>query len=43
MTENNRKARFYALTPAGKKQLAIEKRQWESMVAIMQAMLAEPS
>ena len=43
MTENNRKARFYGLTPAGKKRLAIEKRQWESTVAIMQAMLAEPS
>jgi PadR family transcriptional regulator, regulatory protein PadR len=43
VTENNRKARFYGLTPAGKKQLAIEKRQWESTVAIMQAMLAEPS
>ena len=43
VTENNRTARFYGLTPAGKKQLAIEKRQWESTVAIMQAMLAEPS
>ena len=26
VTESNRKARFYALTPAGKKQLAAEKR-----------------
>ena len=43
MAENTRKARFYGLTPAGTKQLAIEKHQWESTVAVMQAMLAEPS
>jgi PadR family transcriptional regulator, regulatory protein PadR len=43
VTENNRRARFYSLTPSGKKQLAIEKRQWDRIVAIMQAMLAEPS
>ena len=29
MTENNRKARFYDLTPAGIKELEVEKRQWE--------------
>ena len=43
VTENNRKARFYELTPAGKKQLAVEKREWDRTVAIMQAMLSEPS
>ena len=43
MTESNRKARFYALTPAGKKQLAVEKREWDRMVAMMTAMLNEPS
>lgn len=43
VTDNNRKARFYALTPAGKKQLGVEKREWDRMVAIMQAMLSEPS
>jgi PadR family transcriptional regulator PadR len=42
VTDNNRKARFYALTPAGKKQLAVEKREWDRMVAIMQTMLGEP-
>jgi PadR family transcriptional regulator, regulatory protein PadR len=42
VTENNRKARFYALTPAGKKQLGAEKREW-SMVTTMQAILNEPS
>src|SRR5215475_12756820 len=30
---NNRKARFYRLTPAGKKQLTSETRQWERIVA----------
>ena len=43
MTESNRKARFYALTPAGKKQLAAEKREWNRMVITMQAILNEPS
>jgi transcriptional regulator len=42
VTDNNRKARYYALTPAGKKQLAVEKREWDRMVAIMQTMLSEP-
>src|SRR3954464_6541446 len=28
VSENNRKAKFYALTSAGKKQLAKEKREW---------------
>jgi PadR family transcriptional regulator PadR len=29
MTENNRRARFYELTAAGRKQLAAERAQWE--------------
>ena len=28
VSENNRRARFYTLTAAGRKQLAAEKRQW---------------
>jgi PadR family transcriptional regulator, regulatory protein PadR len=28
MTEKNRQARFYAITPAGRKQLAIEEESW---------------
>src|SRR3984885_5837361 len=28
-SENNRRARFYAITPAGKKQLAAEAKSWE--------------
>jgi PadR family transcriptional regulator, regulatory protein PadR len=43
VTESNRKARFYALTPTGKKQLAAEKREWNRMVTIMHAILNEPS
>jgi transcriptional regulator len=30
-TESNRTARYYALTPAGRKQLAAERKQWERM------------
>ena len=32
-SDNNRKARFYRLTAAGKKQLTSETRQWERIVA----------
>jgi PadR family transcriptional regulator len=39
---NNRKARFYDLTPAGRKQLDREKREWSRTVAIVQALLSEP-
>jgi PadR family transcriptional regulator, regulatory protein PadR len=30
-SENNRRARFYTLTPAGRKQLAAERAQWERL------------
>jgi PadR family transcriptional regulator PadR len=33
MTETNRRARFYALTPAGHKQLHLELSQFEQMIA----------
>jgi PadR family transcriptional regulator PadR len=29
MSENNRRARFYELTPAGRKQLVTEQEQWQ--------------
>ncbi|HUE05242.1 MAG TPA: PadR family transcriptional regulator [Bryobacteraceae bacterium] len=32
-TENNRRARVYKLTPAGRKQLADEERRWTSIAA----------
>jgi transcriptional regulator len=34
-TETNRKARFYALTPAGRRQLAKEKHSWDRMAGII--------
>ena len=30
-TENNRRARYYSLTPAGRKQLAAEQRGWDRL------------
>src|SRR5262245_48196213 len=39
VTDNNRKARFYAITAAGKRQLAAEKAEWDRMVSIMQVLL----
>jgi transcriptional regulator len=30
-TENNRRAKYYALTPAGRRQLAAEQRSWERL------------
>ena len=38
-SENNRRARFYEITKAGKKQLAAETESWERTVAIMKRML----
>jgi PadR family transcriptional regulator len=38
-TDNNRKARFYSLTAAGRRELARERRAWGRMAAIMQALL----
>jgi PadR family transcriptional regulator PadR len=38
-TDNNRKARFYSLTAAGRRQLAREKQAWDRMAAIMHTLL----
>ncbi|HMF93813.1 MAG TPA: PadR family transcriptional regulator [Vicinamibacterales bacterium] len=38
-TETNRKARFYTITRAGRRQLAAEKADWERMTAIMHALI----
>ena len=40
VSENNRRARFYSLTRAGRKQLAREAESWERMAAIMARLLA---
>ena len=39
VTENNRKARFYELTAAGRKQLAAEKAEWDRIASIMHTLL----
>ena len=38
-TETNRRARYYSITAAGRRQLRTEKTEWTRMTAIMQAML----
>jgi transcriptional regulator len=35
LSENNRRAKFYALTRAGRKQVEKEAREWEQMSAIL--------
>ncbi len=39
-SENNRRAKFYALTPAGRKQLARETRDWQRTADLIAAFLA---
>ena len=41
VTDNNRKARFYSITRAGRRQLETEKREWENMVGIMQELFRQ--
>jgi PadR family transcriptional regulator, regulatory protein PadR len=38
-SENNRKAKFYRLTPKGKKQLTLETSKWEKFVRAMARVL----
>jgi DNA-binding PadR family transcriptional regulator len=39
VTDNNRRARFYAITPAGRRQLEAERAEWDRMVIIMRTVL----
>src|SRR5258707_10938094 len=39
VTDNNRKARFYTITAAGKRQLATETAEWGRMSSIIHALL----
>jgi transcriptional regulator len=39
VTDNNRKARFYTITAAGKRQLATETAEWDRMSSIIHALL----
>ena len=38
-TETNRRARFYAVTPTGRRQLAREKDAWDRMAGIIHTLL----
>jgi transcriptional regulator len=40
-TENNRRARYYSITAAGRRRLDAEKAEWTRMTTIMQALLCE--
>jgi transcriptional regulator len=39
ISENNRKARFYNLTNAGRRQLAVEARNWERISGVIARLL----
>ena len=41
-SENNRRAKFYTLTPAGRKQLKHEAREWHRTADLIAAFLAPP-
>ena len=38
-SENNRKAKFYQLSPAGRRQLAVEAKNWEQISGVMARLL----
>jgi transcriptional regulator len=40
-TDNNRRARYYSITPAGRRQLAIDRAAWDRMTEIMQRVLGQ--
>ena len=41
VTDNNRKARFYAITAAGTRRLATKKAEWDRTASIMHKLLRE--
>ena len=41
VTENNRKARFYTITAAGRRQLTKQRQEWDRTVSIMRTVLRE--
>lgn len=43
VSDNNRRAKFYSLTPAGKKQLQSEVEDWERTAALVARFLEEKS
>ena len=43
VTDNNRQARFYAITAAGRRRLASEKKAWDQMVSVMHTLFEDPA
>jgi len=41
VTDNNRKARFYTITRAGRRQLSTEKSEWDRMASIIHSLLRD--
>jgi transcriptional regulator len=42
-SDNNRQAKFYELTPRGRKQIAEERESWELTVSLMERFLRNPA
>lgn len=42
-SENNRKARYYRLTPAGRKQLSVQTNRWQQLVNAVNRVLSPQS
>jgi len=43
VTDNNRQARFYAITAAGRRRLTVEKKAWNQMVSVMHTLFKDPA
>lgn len=43
VTENNRRARYYSITKAGRRHLVDEKQSWDQMVSIIQGLFSDPA
>jgi PadR family transcriptional regulator PadR len=41
VTDTNRKARFYTITAAGRRQLAVEKAEWDRITSMMHVLLSD--
>ena len=43
VTDNNRQARFYTITAAGRRRLATEKKAWDQRVAVIRTLFEDPA
>ncbi len=43
VSDNNRKAKFYSITKAGKRRMKEDRKQWERLAAVMGRVLSAPS